>query len=178
MSHRLLQALRAARQQAPRRVSLDTSGLHAVTPDPATVAEPDPEEEGEEGPPADDPPQAADMIASGLRLLDAQERVKETGTAHAEAQAALASEEEAQQDYLGAYDATVLAQRLAKLTPRQRQIIGARMDILAAGDTPTHHEVGRRLGLSAANVSRQWARLSARSTANGAVAAQLSTPAA
>lgn len=158
MTARLVSALRAAAEQSRRRmVSLDAPGLHATIPDPATVGEGDDEESADE-----DPPHAADVIAGSLRLLDAQERVRDTGAAHAEAQAALVREEESQREYLSAYDVTAFVQRLGELTPRQRQIIEVRLDILVEGDTPTHHEVGRRLGITAGTVSKLWARLTAK----------------
>lgn len=166
----------ALRRDARRRhvLSLDTAaggsgGLHSTIPDPRTVEADDDHDDAEEVA----APRPDSLFAGGLRMVAAREHTRVTKAVHVAAQEAEAREEAFQRELEGAFDLTVLVSWLERLTPAQREIIHARNEIMAEGDLPTHHAVGRRLGKSAANVSKQWTRMVGR-----AGVASVSTPAA
>ena len=164
-----------------RRLSLDETlpdgrSVHELIADPRTVDDP-PDE------PADDEPTGPDAEPDALALPDADavanlavflDRTKrdrsEASRLRRKAQAAAAIARASERAFSAWCDAYMQGLRalglsetgLVVLSPQQRAIVLARVELAANKEDPTHHAVARRLELAASAVVVQTKRIRAK----------------
>ena len=108
----------------------------------------------------------SDVVPGAVALMDAAARARDLERRASAAESdALALRDEATREtarlitLANMLTQAIAAEDLVRLSPQQLAIVRARIELIGDGEEPTHHAVARRLGLTPAAVSRQWARV-------------------